>query len=82
MLVTCVQDLVSRFIQNMGIHKQAVLRLGWLLFLTARDKLLPTFPDLVRYDSAPHRVQQTQQAHAIFLPMLFHPQNMAAKIEE
>eukprot|EP00955_Chlamydomonas_euryale_P097230 365061-Chlamydomonas_euryale.AAC.10 len=32
----------------MGIHKQAVLRLGWMLFLTLRGKLLPTFPDLVR----------------------------------
>ncbi|KAG1669895.1 hypothetical protein FOA52_002421 [Chlamydomonas sp. UWO 241] len=41
------KDLVSRLIQNMGIHKQAVLRLGWLLFLTLRAKLLPTFPDLV-----------------------------------
>ncbi|KAG1659063.1 hypothetical protein FOA52_012064 [Chlamydomonas sp. UWO 241] len=47
MLSKKFKDLVSRLIQNMGIHKQAVLRLGWLLFLTLRAKLLPTFPDLV-----------------------------------
>jgi hypothetical protein len=32
----------------MGIHKQAVLRLGWLMFLCLKATLLPAFPDLVR----------------------------------
>ena len=33
---------------DMDARKPAVLRLGWLLFLTLKVKLLPSFPDMFR----------------------------------
>lgn len=30
-------------------YKQVVLRLGWVMFLVLKPRLLPRFPDLVRY---------------------------------
>jgi len=37
---------VPRFINDMDGRKPAVLRLGWLLFVTLKAKLLPAFPDM------------------------------------
>ena len=42
------QELLTRYVPNMGVHRPAVLRLGWLLFVVLKAKLLPSFPDLVR----------------------------------
>mmetsp|Transcript_9001 Transcript_9001/g.19330 ORF Transcript_9001/g.19330 Transcript_9001/m.19330 type:complete len:1231 (-) Transcript_9001:1802-5494(-) len=40
------KDLVSRYL-HLDLYKQVVLRLGWIMFLVLKSKLLPPFPDLV-----------------------------------
>jgi hypothetical protein len=47
--VTLLQDLFGRYLAALpGPLKAPALRMGWLLFLVLKCKLLPQFPDLVR----------------------------------
>ncbi|MEW5297065.1 MAG: hypothetical protein WDW36_000297 [Sanguina aurantia] len=41
------RDNFNRFLHQLASHKQVALRLGWLLFLVLKVKLLSRFPDLV-----------------------------------
>lgn len=43
-----LQDQFCKFAQHLDQYKQVTLRLGWMLYLVLKAKLLPRFPDLVR----------------------------------